>query len=510
MNPTIAGVRASHLNTGTAQLRAELPWPETSGRVLRLPALHTEVDTRSEVTPYGGLLLVSQLARRFDMARVIDERVHVLKEHKPYHESDHVLALAMNLFVGGTCIEDLAALQSSEAVRRLLGAARLPDPTTAGDFLRRFDSPRALAALRGAVDQIQSRVWRALGRRGAGRRGQETWGLVDLDGHIKEVYGTRKQGADFSRTGKWSYQPLLVSLAGSGECLAVRNRPGNVRSSEGAAQVVAEVLPCVRQRFRNVLVRADSDFDRQDLRAACRAQGAFVAFVAREFEDRYRVAQSVPEQMWRPFETRAARARAHAAQQPSYQRRRRRRNRRRRRARARGYRNFRLVRQWVAEVPFTPAGSATAYRLVMRRQLIEHSRGQQHLFEEYRYRYVMTDLPAQVSTAQVIDLTYERCDQENLIEQMGSGLAAWRMPVGSFGGNAAWLEIARLAWNLAKWLAQLVLPEEVVRWEWKRFRQAWVFLAAQVITRSRQVWLRLSGSHRFVHSLVAAHRALET
>jgi hypothetical protein len=33
-------------------------------------------------------------------------------------------------------------------------------------------------------------------------------------------------------------------------------------------------------------------------------------------------------------------------------------------------------------------------------------------------------------------------DQENVIEQLGSGLAAWRMPVAEFDGNSAWLEIA--------------------------------------------------------------------
>ena len=102
-------------------------------------------------------------------------------------------------------------------------------------------------------------------------------------------------------------------------------------------------------------------------------------------------------------------------------------------------------------------------------QRIEHHQGQQHLFDAYRYRYIVTDLPASVTTQDVVDLTYERCDQENVIEQLGAGLAAWRMPVAEFDGNSAWLEIARLAWNLGKWIAQLALPDEVVRWEWKRF-----------------------------------------
>lgn len=508
MNVSTPTIRASHVNTGTASVDTELPWPERSGPVLRTPKLHTEVDARSEVTAYGGLLLASEFARRFNIARIINTHVHVLKQHKPYHESDHVLALAMSLFVGGTCIEDLGNLQNSEAVRRLLGACRLPDPTTAGDFLRRFNE-RSLADLRHAVDAIESRIWKALVRRGKKPR-KQTWGLIDLDGHLKEVYGTRKQGADFSHKGKWSYHPLLVSLAGTGECLAVRNRPGNVRSSDGVADVLREVLPRTRQRFRNLLVRGDSDFDRQDLRDACTAHGAYFAFVAREYKNRRGIAQSIPEQQWKPFRTRAQRQRAERAAQPTYRRRKRRRNRRRKRARERGYKNLRLIKQWVAEVSLPGRGWNEATRLVIRRQLIEHSQGQQHLFMAYRYRYVMTNLPLSVTASEVIDLTYERCDQENLIEQMGSGLAAWRMPTAERDANAAWLEIARLAWNLAKWVAQLALPEEVVRWEWKRFRQAWVYVAAQVITRSRQVWIRLSGSHRFVQDLVAAHCKLQT
>ena len=142
------------------------------------------------------------------------------------------------------------------------------------------------------------------------------------------------------------------------------------------------------------------------------------------------------------------------------------------------------MNQHLAETTYQPPGTTKNYRLVVRRQLISNRRGQELLFDEYRYRYVVTNLPARVSAEEVIDLTYERCDQENLIEQMGSGLAAWRMPVAEFDGNSAWLEIARLAWNMAKWIAQLALPPEVVRWEWKRFRLHYVLVAAGDQARS--------------------------
>ena len=167
------------------------------------------------------------------------------------------------------------------------------------------------------------------------------------------------------------------------------------------------------------------------------------------------------------------------------------------------------MKQWSAEVPWTPRKCTETCRLVIRRQLIENYEGQQYLFDEYRYRYIVTNLPASMPTQNVVDCTYERCDQENLIQQLGAGIAAWRMPVAEFDGNSAWLEIARLAWNIGKWIAHLALPDEVVRWEWKRFRQAWVYLAAQVLRVSRQIRVRLAGSHRFARDLLRAHHVLQ-
>lgn len=506
-------IRASHVNTGTSIPTDELPWPSTRGRVIRMPKLHTEVDEVSEITPYGGLTLFSDFVRRFKVAQEVDANLKVLKLHLPYFESDHVLAQAANLYVGGTCIEDMSNLQNSEAALRLLGACRIPDPTTAGDFLRRFDdrvNRGSLASLRSAIDHVQGSVWKELSPRRGRRRAKRDVAVIDLDGHSKILYGAKKEGADFSHKGQWSYHPLLVSLAETGECLAIRNRPGNFRSSNGASEVLNDVLPHVGEYYKEKLVRGDSDFDRRDVRESCEAHHAVFVFVGREFQNRPGIASSIPESQWCPFRTRAHRQRAERKKQENYRPRRKKRNRRRMRARQRNYKEKRLVKQWVAEVPYTPPDSDKTYRLVIRRQLIEHYKGQQYLFEEYRYRYISSNAPSSWTARDVVDATYERCDQENVIEQMGSGLAAWRMPVGEFAGNCAWLEIARLAWNIGKWIAQLALPPEVVRWEWKRFRQAFVYLAAQVIKRGRRVWVRLSGSHRFTASLVAAHQKLQT
>lgn len=498
--------RASHVNFGTSTKEEKLPWPDDGRPVMRMGKLHVETEDRSTVTRFGGLVLVQPFLRRFKVSELLDEHVAVLKLHMPYHESDHILAQALNLYVGGTCLEDLMHLQQDEAAKRVLGACRLPDPTTAGDFLRRFDTerrPAALDSLRTANDKLQAQVWRALPRN-VRRRRQQEWMIIDVDSHIKELCGEQKEGADFSYTGQWSYHPLVVSMADTGECLAVRNRPGNANSSDGADDVIDGVLSNLAGHFPKVLVRGDSAFDRQDLREVIEHHDGYFAFVGRAHTGRPEQAAAVPEEAFQPFRTRAARKAEQRRKDASYRARRKKPQRRRPRARERGWREMRLATQWLAETTHQAAGSPLVYRLIIRRQLIENYKGQEHLFDQYRYRYVVTNLPADVSAEEVVDLTYQRCDQENVIEQLGSGLAAWRMPVAEFDGNSAWLEIARLAWNMAKWIAQLALPDEVVRWEWKRFRLHFVFVAAQVVYRARQTWVRLLGPRSLVDPIMIA------
>lgn len=472
---------------------------------MRQPILNLESDTRGEITHYGGLVLAQQFVRCFGVAKRIDQSLVLFKRHAPYHESDHVLALAYTLYVDGTCLEDQGELQGSEAVRRMVGACRIPDPTTAGDFLRRFKSAQEVEQLSGVSDAVQEAVWSKLPGKVRRHRKQHEMALVDLDGHIKPLYGVQKEGADFSYDGRWSYQPLVVTLGGSGECLKVVNQPGSARSSDAAAGAVREVLPRVKRHFKNAIVRGDTDFDRADVYQAVIEQGAYFAIGGRVYPNRAALVERISEKRWQRFYPRAERAersgRSRQGRTPSY---------RKNKAQQRGYRTLNTVKQWVSEIEYQPSGVPFPCRLIVRRILIEESDGQGVLLKHFRYRLVLSDLPRSYTAQKIVDLTYQRCDQENVIEQFGAGIAGWRMPVAEFLGNSAWLEIARLAWNLGKWIAQLALPAEVVRWEWKRFRRHFVYIAAKVLKLGRSVVVRLAGSHRYLPDILTAHARLQT
>ena len=382
---------ASHVNSGTALPAAALRRAARGGRQLRTPKLHVELDDRLPATCFGGIGLLLALWRRLDVASIIDDRVSVLRRHKPYYESDHVLAQVLNLFSGGGCIEDQAALQQDRAVLRMLGADRFPDPTTSGDFLRRFDddvNPGALDGLRVAVDAVQDEAWAMLRMKRRRRAKLGGWALVDVDSHIIPLTGNQKEGADFSYTGKWSYHPLLVTLANTSEVLAVRNRPGNATSADGVEDLLDGQLPRVQGWFKKVLVRGDSGFDRAALRAACTRHGAHFAVVARRRKGWTAMAQAVPEETWQSWAPPSRRRAEWRQAKRGFRPRRKGKDQRRQCALSRYYVTKWKDGQWIAEVACRPTKKEAPCRLIIIRELVRQtwSPNQPCLFESYGYR----------------------------------------------------------------------------------------------------------------------------
>ena len=87
---TASTTRASHVNSGTALEQAQRDWKTSTSRVYKNPKVTVETE-RSDTTRNGGLAFASAMVKRLGLAQFIDERVEVLRQHRPFHESDHVL-----------------------------------------------------------------------------------------------------------------------------------------------------------------------------------------------------------------------------------------------------------------------------------------------------------------------------------------------------------------------------------------------------------------------------------
>src|SRR5881392_4097437 len=120
--------------------------------------VHYEIDERGRGIGCGGIGAMHLLVRRLGLTEAIDERLQLLKIHLPYHESDHVLNLAYNALCDGTCLQDIELRRNDEVFLDALGAQRIPDPTTAGDFCRRF-ATQDIETLLELVNEVRRKVW---------------------------------------------------------------------------------------------------------------------------------------------------------------------------------------------------------------------------------------------------------------------------------------------------------------------------------------------------------------
>jgi hypothetical protein len=437
----------------------------------------------------GGIGAMHRLAQHTGLVEAIDRHVEVLKVHLPYHESDHVLGIAYNVLCGGTCLQDIEWRRQDEVYLDALGAQRIPDPTTAGDFCRRFDET-AIDALQTAINETRVRVWRAQ------PAGFFDEAVIDADGTLAETTGACKEGMDVAYTGVWGYHPLVVSLANTGEPLLLVNRRGNRPSSEGAAERFdqAQAL-CRAAGFRRITFRGDTDFSQTEHLDRWHADGVRFVFGYDARANLIREADALPPRAW----TRLVRRPAYEVQTEPRQRPA---NVKEAIIGERAFKNLRLNAEAVAEFAYQPVACAQPYRMVVVRKNISVEQGDRRLFDEIRYFFYLTNdrkLPA----ADVVFLANDRCNQENLIDQLKHGVAATRMPVDTLLSNWAHMVMTALAWTLKAWFA-LRLPTRgrwatrhaaeqttVLRMEFKAFLNAFMLIPVHVVRTSRRLVFRL-------------------
>jgi hypothetical protein len=466
-------------------------WDEQRRPLFRPQNIHYDLADKTTGLHCGGLGAFLLLVQRLGLTRALDDHLHILKRHVPYFESDHVLNLTYNFLVGGKTINDLELLRNNETYLDVLGAQRIPDPTTAGDFLRRFEVAD-IETLMNVINNKRLAVWK---QQPDSFRAQA---IIEADGSIVETTGACKQGMDLSYNGKWGYHPLLVSLANTQEVLFVHNRSGNRPSHEGAAAYFDRAAALCRQAgFRRLLFRGDTDFSQTAYLDGWDAAGIGFVFGLDAQPNLQDLARGLPERVWQELQ-RPARYEVATAprQRPA--------NIKEEVVRRRGYRNLRLVSEQVAEFNYQPTACATDYLvIVVRKQLVWERRGQV-VEEETRYLFYLTNQWTW-SAAEVVYFANDRCNQENLIEQLKNGVRALRAPVNTLESNWAYMVIVALAWNLKIWLGLVQVGskfgQQLLTMEYRRFLAEVMLLPCQIVRAGGQLIYRLLQWNPWVNML---------
>lgn len=474
-------------------------WSPQDKPMLSAKNIHYEMSSRDRAIAAGGIGAMQQLAQKLGLAAAIDDRLQLLKVHLPYSESDHVLNLAFNTLAGGTCIEDLELLRNSEGFLDALGAQRIPDPTTAGDFCRRF-TPEHVDVLQDVFNEVRLRVWQ---RQPAAFFEQA---IIEADGTEVATGGECKEGIGLSYKGTWGFNVLNVSLANTGEPLFLVNRGANSSSQQGAAERFDQAIALVRRAgFRSVLLRGDTDFSQTQHLDRWNLQGVQFVFGYDAAKNLVEKAESLPEKAWQALvrppryevktEPRTPRenVKATIVEQKEYL-------------------NFHLVKEDIAEFDYQPTACEAAYRMVALKKTITVERGQKLLYPETRYFFYITNR-RDLATADVVANANDRCNQENLNAQLKGDVRSLRAPVDTLVSNWAYMVMTSLAWSMKAWFA-LLLPtagrwrdryreeqQSLLRMEFRTFLNAMIRIPAQIVRTGRRIILRLMVYNRWLPAL---------
>ena len=459
--------------------------------------IHYEIADRTRATAHGGIGAVHLLTKKLGLDQAIDRGLGLLKIHLPYHESDHVLNIAYNLLAGGTCLEHLELLRRDEAYLNALGARRIPDPTTAGDFCRRFDAGD-IFRLQAIFNNTRLKVWRQQ------PKAFFKEAILEADGTMAETTGECKQGMDINHKGQWGYHPLVLSLANTGEPLYVVNRSGNRPSYEQAAFYFDRAIAlCRRAGFQKICMRGDTDFTQTEHLDRWDADDAQFIFGIDATKTLYALAGELSENAWktlvRPAEyevkTKPRRRPENVKQQV---------------VEAREFEDIRLVAEHVAEFRYRPAKCKKEYRIVVVWKELDVYRGQKKLFDDARCFFYITnnwEKPAE----EIVFEANDRCNQENLHAQLKGDVRSLVAPVDNLLSNWAYMVMGSLAWSLKAWAALLVPVEsrwrqkheeekgKLLRMDFSTFRRAMMQVPAQILSTGRRIVYRFLAWNPWQH-----------
>jgi hypothetical protein len=453
-------------------------------------------DDRS-LTPYAGLAVSGELARRVGLAELIDAELAVERRARPVKvrrrglsAGELVVSLAECQLVGGSFFDHVEDVRADGAGGALRAVAATPSAAAALQNAKRFRRVYVQRVERAAA-RAGERLDRALGR----EPGEPV--TVDLDATQVTVYGRHKQGAGRSRHGSISYAPHVAFWAQRGRALTSELVGGNREKLSGGecARIARRAIGLLPGGHGPVTMRVDSAYYAVELLERLRRERArFTVSVPRN-KAMWAAVGEIPESAW-----------SDALEMPGAQ---------------------------VAETTYTPAGwRHEPLRLIVRRVCfsaaeIARLRGSRRLKtihpdqlalaldgqleHVHGYSFILTDI-ADKPARWVEHFHRHRAQIEERLKDAKLGQALRHLPSGDEHANRVWLTCALLALNLTAFCCDLCpaagasgkAPDDApLRRAAQTLRRILFCVPARIIRTARRTILRLPEGFRHADTFTA-------
>jgi hypothetical protein len=395
------------------------------------------------LSSHAGLALLDDFAKQLGVAQILDEELHVKQRERGYREGDAVLSLSHNLIIGGSCLLDLDVLRGDVGTRQLLGQTYLMAPTTAGEFLRKFN-----------IGDIHD-LYRAQHRLQARVRAHQTATCctLDVDSSVYPQASSLKQGSVKAYNGDIGYHPFFVFWAEESELVFSHLRRGSAYTSskfEWCLKAALKRLPTERPKK----LRADSGLYDRKVVAFCEARHITFGITADQTAPLLAAVAAIPEVQWQDL------TRYELAQ--------------------------------VAEFQYRPQQWPRTYRYIVKRELREDK-----LHQLYFHYHVVVTNDETSSADHLLEWHLQHAAMENLIKEHKHGFSLEKLPTQNFHANWAYLLIGQLAFNLVAWFKKLILPSDYHRATIKTIRHHVLNIAGKIVRTARQCFLVISQEYRY-------------
>ncbi|MDK9628278.1 IS1380 family transposase [Propionibacterium freudenreichii] len=382
----------------------------------------TPVFDEDHVVSAGGLPAVMGLAQRAGFTGLLKARLTVPSPNEPVK----VRALVSGMLAGADTIDGMDILRSG-GTQKVVGAVRAP--STLGTHLRSYTHGHTLQ-----LGGINRDLLTNLAPMVPTLFGGDPLVMVDLDDTIREVHGYAKQAVAYGYNHVKGLNALVATISTEHSAPVIAGaqlRRGNVKSGDHAAWHATRALTLAK-RVRpatQIMGRADSAFCTCDFVHAFQDAGCWFSVTIPQWKSVTRAISAIREDAWVGIHYTDAVFEEDTGEW--------------------------ISDAEVAEVPFTaftshPKEDQVTCRLVVRRvkRLNPTAHADQgELFDTYRYHPLITN-----STLPMIQAD-ERHRGHAIIEQVMAelkGNALAHLPSGRFTANAAWLQLAVLAFNISR------------------------------------------------------------